>query len=171
MKLTDLLDDPRLVLELEAAEHWLAILEMVDRLVAAGKLPESRRAEILDALRHREEMVSTGIGSGVAIPHAFSDDLDEVIAVFGRSAGGIDFESLDGEPVRLVFLFIVPRRDYQLHLKTLAAIAKTFTNPRLRDALQSAPDHAEIMRLLKTGVIRAAGSIGNTPTASHSLSP
>lgn len=166
MKLANLLDHEQLVLELEATDHWPAIVEMVDRLVAAGKLPAAQRSETLDALKIREDMVSTGIGSGVAIPHAFSDTLDDVIAVFGRSEVGIDFEALDNAPVHLIFLFIVPRRDYQLHLMTLAAIAKTFTIPRLRDALRDATNHEEILHLLKTGTIRAADSIAasDTPT-------
>jgi len=160
MKLANLLDQDDLILELEAVDHWPAIVELVDRLVAAGKLLPSHQETTLDALKLREDMVSTGIGSGVAIPHAFSDDLEDVIAVFGRSAAGIDFEALDDAPVHLIFLFIVPRRNYQLHLKTLAAIAKTFTSPELRDALRNAPNNAEIRELLKTGTIRAADSIG-----------
>lgn len=159
MKLANLLDQQDLILEIEAEEHWPAIVELVERLVTAGKLPANQRQDILDALKLREDMVSTGIGSGVAIPHAFSDDLENVIAVFGRSACGIDFEALDNAPVHLIFLFIVPRRDYQLHLKTLAAIAKTFTNPRLRDALRDAATHEEILHLLKTGTIPAADGI------------
>ncbi len=160
MKLANLLDQDELILNLEAVDHWPAIVELVNRLVTAGKLDPSQCEATLDALKVREEMVSTGIGSGVAIPHAFSDELEDVIAVFGRSAQGIDFEALDNAPVHLIFLFIVPRRDYQLHLKTLAAIAKTFTNPRLRDALRDATSHAEIHELLKTGTVRAADSIG-----------
>jgi len=159
MKLAKLLDQKELILELEAVDHWPAIVELVECLVVNGKLPALYRDSTLEALKDREEMVSTGIGSGVAIPHAFSDDLDEVIAVFGRSASGIDFEALDNAPVHLIFLFIVPRRDYQLHLQTLAAIAKTFTNPKLRDALRDATSQEEILHLLKTGTIRAADSI------------
>ncbi|MFU8893553.1 MAG: PTS sugar transporter subunit IIA [Luteolibacter sp.] len=160
MKLANLLDQDELILDLEAVDHWDAIVELVDRLVTAGKLHSSHRHTILDSLKIREDMVSTGIGSGVAIPHAFSDQLEEVIAVFGRSKQGIDFEALDNAPVHLIFLFIVPRRDYQLHLKTLAAIAKTFTNPRLRNALRDAPNHAEIRELLITGTVRPAENIG-----------
>ncbi len=159
MKLANLLDQEELILELEAVDHWPAIVELVNRLVSTGKLPAGHRDSMLEALRNREEMVSTGIGSGVAIPHAFSDDLEEVIAVFGRSARGIDFEALDNAPVHLIFLFIVPRRDYHLHLKTLAAIAKTFTNPRLRDALRNASTQEELIELLKTGTIRAEETI------------
>jgi len=159
MKLANLLDQEELILELEAVDHWPAIVELVDQLVSTGKLPAGHRDSMLEALRNREEMVSTGIGSGVAIPHAFSDDLEEVIAVFGRSARGIDFEALDNAPVHLIFLFIVPRRDYQMHLKTLAAIAKTFTNPRLRDALRNATTQEELIELLKTGTIRAEETI------------
>lgn len=159
MKLANLLDQDDLILELEAVEHWSAIVELVDHLVHAGKIPTSLREGTLEALRTREAMVSTGIGSGVAIPHAFSDEIDEVVAVFGRSASGIDFEALDNAPVHLIFLFMVPRQDYPLHLKTLAAIAKTFTNPVLRDALRHAKSRDEIHELLKSGTICAAGSI------------
>lgn len=156
MKLAKLLDQDELILELEAVDHWAVIVELVDRLVAVGKLFACQREATLAALKAREDIVSTGIGSGVAIPHAFSDELEEVVAVFGRSATGIDFEALDHAPVHLIFLFIVPRRDYQLHLKTLAAIAKTFTDPWLRDSLRDASSHAEIRELLHTGAARAS---------------
>lgn len=148
MKLAKLLSADQIILDMKAVEHWPAIVELVDHLVAIGKLPEASRAEVLDALKAREDQVSTGIGSGVAIPHTFSDDLEEVVAIFGRSKEGIDFEAIDNAPAHFIILFIVPRKDYHLHLRTLAAIAKMFTNCEIRRQLGAAENRNEILTVL-----------------------
>jgi len=147
MKLSTLLNADQILLDLEAVEHWSSIVELVGQLVKIGKLPADQEAEILEAFKTREEQVSTGIGLGVAIPHAFSDHLDEVIAVFGRSKGGIDFQALDDAPVHFVILFIVPRKEYHLHLQTLAAIAKMFTNREIIRQLGEASDLEEVLKI------------------------
>jgi mannitol/fructose-specific phosphotransferase system IIA component (Ntr-type) len=147
MKLAKLLSPEQILLEMKAVEHWPAIIELVDHLVTTGQLPPEQRDEMLEAFRAREEQVSTGIGLGVAIPHAFSDHLDRVIAVFGKSKAGIDFESLDNKPVHFIILFIVPRKDYHLHLRTLAAIAKMFTNIEVRRQLGAAETREEIIAI------------------------
>ena len=145
MKLANLLTPERIILEMTAGEHWPAIVELIDHLVSVGSLDAGLRVEVLDALKIREEQVSTGVGYGVAIPHAFSDKLEKVVAVLGRSKVGIDFESLDQKPVHFVILFLVPKKDYHLHLQTLAAIAKMFTNIEIRRRLGAAGDHQEIL--------------------------
>lgn len=148
MKLTKLLDVDRILLDMKATEHWAAIVELVDYLVERGDLPHDCREPTLSALEEREAQVSTGIGSGVAIPHTFSDTLEEVVAVFGRSKEGIDFEALDNAPVHFIILFIVPRKDYHLHLRTLAAIAKMFTNCEVRRNLSTAVCRNDILEIL-----------------------
>lgn len=145
MKLANLLTADRIILEMSAGEHWPAIVELIDHLVASGSLAAELREEVLEALKTREEQVSTGVGHGVAIPHAFSEKLERVVAVLGRSRAGIDFESLDGKPVHFVILFLVPKKDYHLHLMTLAAIAKMFTNLEIRRRLAEAGGHQEIL--------------------------
>jgi nitrogen PTS system EIIA component len=150
MKLAKLLNPDQIILEMEAVEHWPAIVELVGHLVTSGQLPVAQHDEMLEAFRAREELVSTGIGSGVAIPHAFSDHLEEVIAVFGRSAVGIDFEALDAKPVHFIILFIVPRKDYHLHLRTLAAIAKMFTNSEVLRQLGQAGCVDEIVTIFES---------------------
>ena len=147
MKLANLLSPNRIILEMSAGEHWPAIVELIDHLVAEGSLDPTLREEVLDALKTREEQVSTGVGHGVAIPHAFSEKLEKVIAVFGRSKEGIDFEALDQKPVHFVILFLVPKKGYHLHLQTLAAIAKMFTNGEIRRRLDEARQHQEILDL------------------------
>jgi mannitol/fructose-specific phosphotransferase system IIA component (Ntr-type) len=148
MKLAQLLSVDQILLDMEAGEHWPSIVELVEQLVKTGRLCESQRDEILTSLKAREEQVSTGIGSGVAIPHTFSDVLEEVVAIFGRSQRGIDFSALDNAPVHLIVLFIVPRKDYHLHLRTLAAIAKMFTNSEIRRQLGSASSREEVLAIL-----------------------
>jgi len=148
MKLASLLTTDQILLDMRSGEHWDAIIELVDHLVKIGRVPGESREEVLEAMREREDQVSTGIGSGVAIPHVLSDDLEEVQAVFGRSREGIDFESLDNAPVHFVVLFIVPRSQYSLHLQTLAAIAKTFANREMRRKLAEARSRGEILDIL-----------------------
>lgn len=148
MKLASLLTTDQVVLDMRSEEHLPAVEELLDHLIGIGLIPGEMRIGLLDALKKREEMVSTGIGYGVAIPHTFSEEIDKVVTVFGRSARGIDFESLDQGPVHFVVLFVVPKRDYHLHLQTLAAIAKMFTNVEIRQQLAAASSREEILDIL-----------------------
>jgi mannitol/fructose-specific phosphotransferase system IIA component (Ntr-type) len=133
---------------MQATEHWPAITELIERLIAVGAYPAAGRDAILEALRLREEQRSTGIGGGIAIPHAFSDDITEVTAIFGRSKAGIEFASLDNAPVHYIVLFLVPRAEYTLHLRTLAAIAKILNSGEVRNQLSEAADESEILDIL-----------------------
>lgn len=148
MKLASLLTPDQIVLEMRSEEHMDAIVELVDHLIDVELLKPDLREEIVESLRSREEQVSTGIGYGVAIPHAFSENLEQVVAVFGRSSKGIDFEALDHCPVHSVILFLVPKKDYHMHLQTLAAIAKMFTNCKIRKKLAAAECRSEILNIL-----------------------
>lgn len=156
MKLAQLLGPEQILLDLKADEHWPSIVELVEQLVVSGKLPPDQQAGILTSLKAREDQVSTGIGAGVAIPHTFSDDLEDVIAIFGRSKKGIDFQALDQGLVHLIVLFIVPRKDYPLHLRTLAAIAKMFTNSEVRRQLNAAGSEEDVLAILDSKPYRAS---------------
>ncbi len=157
MNLAELLTIDRIVPEMEATEHWPAIEELVEHIDRLGLLEADTKLEVLAALREREERISTGIGLGVAIPHAFSDNVPEVLAVFGRSLKGIDFESIDNAPVKFVVLFVVPRDKYHEHLRTLAAIAKIFHNGEIRSQLTGATDAEGILRVLRERVKGTTG--------------
>lgn len=145
MKLSKLLSVDQILLDMNEVEHWPAIVELVDHLVNLGQLPATLRDTALAALKEREDMISTGIGTGVAIPHAFLDEIENVTAVFGRSSEGIDFEALDDFPVHFIVLFLVPRTNYSLHLQTLAAIAKLFARDEIRACLQAANSPQEVL--------------------------
>jgi mannitol/fructose-specific phosphotransferase system IIA component (Ntr-type) len=159
MKLAKLLSADQIILDMKAVEHWPAIVELIDHLVEAGRLPAGLKEHVLASLKAREDQVSTGIGCGVAIPHAFSDDIDEVAAIFGRSRAGIDFEALDNAPVHFIILFIVPRKNYPLHLRTLAAIAKMFTNCEIRRQLGEAQTRDKILAILESKPTRLSAPV------------
>lgn len=123
---------------------------MVDVLVNAGKIREQERELVLESIKEREQTMSTGIGFGIAIPHASSDIVEEVVAAFGRSTIGIEFDSLDGQPVFFIVLFVVPKDQFQTHLRTLAAIAKFLNDKAVRDELSRADDAGQILRVFES---------------------
>ena len=158
MNFLKLIGAEQVIADMKAVEHWEAIVELVDKIVTCGLIPLGRREELLEALKTREELVSTGIGGGVAIPHAFIDGLENVVAVLGRSKLGIDFEAVDLAPVNLIVLFFVPRKDYRLHLRMLAAIAKMFVSRDVCKDIIKANDCDEILASLGSKSSRVSPS-------------
>ena len=149
MSLDNLLSAEQIVPEMKATERWPAIVELIDLLVGLGKIKTADRESILASLKQREETMSTGIGFGIAIPHCSSDRLEEVIAAFGRSTGGIEFDALDNAPVKFVVLFIVPKNQFQTHLRTLASIAKFLNDRATRERLGEAKSADEILSIFR----------------------
>lgn len=149
MTLGNLLTVSQILPEMRATERWSAIVELVDLLVAQGQIKTPDRDVVLAALRQREETMSTGIGFGIAIPHASSDRVEKVVAAFGRSTGGIEFESLDNAPVKFIVLFVVPKDQFQTHLRTLAAIAKFLNDRSVRDRLGTAATADDILAIFE----------------------
>ena len=149
MSFGDLLSAEQIIPEMKATERWPAIVELIDLLVSLGKIKSQDREDILASLKQREETMSTGIGFGIAIPHCSSDRLDEVVASFGRSSGGIEFDALDNAPVKFVVLFIVPKNQFQTHLRTLASIAKFLNDRSIRENLATAKSREEILAIFR----------------------
>ena len=150
MTLGNLLTVNQIIPEMKATERWSAIVELIDLLVTLGKINKDDRDTVLSALRAREETMSTGIGFGIAIPHASSDRVTEVVAAFGRSTTGIEFDSLDNAPVKFIVLFVVPKDQFQTHLRTLAAIAKFLNDRAVRDKLATAASSQEILAIFES---------------------
>jgi mannitol/fructose-specific phosphotransferase system IIA component (Ntr-type) len=150
MALAELLSPEQIIPEMKATERWDAIVELMDLLVARGQINPEDKDGILAALKQREETMSTGIGFGIAIPHCSSDRLDKVVAAFGRSSKGIEFDALDNAPVKFVVLFVVPKNQFQTHLRTLASIAKFLNDRTVRDQLASADSAEAILQVFRT---------------------
>ena len=155
MTLANLLSESQIIPEMASKERWEAIRELIDRLVEAGKIDKEDREDVIESIRQREETMSTGIGFGIAIPHASSSKVGEVVAAFGRSSSGIPFDSLDGEPVNFIVLFVVPKDQFQTHLRTLAAIAKFLNDKTVREELSKAPSPAAILQVFVIRSTRA----------------
>jgi mannitol/fructose-specific phosphotransferase system IIA component (Ntr-type) len=149
MSLASMLSAEQVIPEMAATERWPAIVELIDLLVSLGRVKPADRENILASLKQREETMSTGIGFGIAIPHASSDRVEEVVAAFGRSSAGIEFDALDNAPVKFVVLFIVPKNQFQTHLRTLASIAKFLNDRSVRDSLATAKSADEILAIFR----------------------
>ena len=150
MTLADILKQEQIVVELQAADRWQAIDELIDVLVSCGKIKPEHRDAIVSVVRKREGSMSTGIGFGIGIPHASTDLIGEVVGSLGRSTRGVNFDALDNQPGKLVMLFLVPQGQFQKHLHTLANIAKLLHNRDLRQALEQAPGAQDMLQIIKT---------------------
>jgi len=149
MDLGDILSKEQIVPELQAADRWQAIDELINNLVTTGKIKPEHRDAITAVVRKRETSMSTGIGFGIGIPHASTDLIYEVVGALGRSKKGVDFNALDNQPVHLVMLFLVPQGQFQKHLHTLANIAKMLHKSDFRQALEDAPDAETMLKEIR----------------------
>jgi fructose-specific phosphotransferase system IIA component len=149
MNLGDILQQDQIITELRASNRWEAIDELIDNLVATGKIKAEHRQTIAAVVKKREGSMSTGIGFGIGIPHASTDLIYEVVGALGRSKQGVNFDALDNQPVNLVMLFLVPQGQFQKHLHTLASIAKLLHKKEFRQALEEALDAEGMFRVIK----------------------
>ena len=145
-KLQDLLDSGLIIEELAATDKAGVLGEFASLLASRGKVRD--RDELVRVILEREAQGSTGIGDGIAIPHAKTPEIDEMIVAFGRSSRGIEFQSLDGGPAYLFFLLVTPEDRPAEHLKTLARISRIMRNAALREALKTCGSRQEIGRLI-----------------------
>ena len=123
--------------------------ELVHVLAQAEKqVNEDRMIEIL---LERESLGSTGIGEGVAIPHGKSKEVKKILASFGRSLPGMDFQSLDGKPTHLFFLLVAPENSAGMHLKALAQISRLMKDQTFRKRLMEANIGEEIYSVFSEG--------------------
>lgn len=125
-----------MIIELQSGDRWEAIDELIDHLVVEGKIASENRETIIAAVKKRETAMSTGIGFGIAIPHASTDLVSDLVQVVGRSKKGVDFASLDCKPVHKVILFLVPQCEFHKHAHTLANIAKLLHSADFRKGLE-----------------------------------
>src|SRR3974390_125960 len=149
MDLGDILSREQIVPDLRATNRWEAIDELINNLVATGKIVPEHHDAIAAVVKKRESSMSTGIGFGIGIPHASTDLIYEVVGALGRSTRGVNFDALDNQPVNLVMLFLVPQGQFQKHLHTLANIAKLLHKADFRQALEQAPDAETMLQIIR----------------------
>ncbi len=146
MKVIEILRPESIIAELKSKDKSTVLKELAE---AVGRSDQTiNMDELFQTLLEREKLGSTGIGSGVAIPHGKLPNITHIIAGFGRSTPGIDFDSQDGEPAHLFFALVAPENTAGLHLKALAKLSRLLKNPDFRQKLLLAPDAESLYRII-----------------------
>jgi PTS system nitrogen regulatory IIA component len=154
IEMADLVTRQHTILDLKSANKQQVLQTLASLASAATGVGQNR---ILEALVQRERLGTTGLGGGIAIPHARIPELGELTGFFARLTKPVDFDALDGAPVDLVFLLLAPETANADHLKALARVARVLRDPRLCEALRNVDDPDEAHDILT----------GRAETAAH----
>ena len=149
MKIMDFLSEKAATVNLKATNKEGIIKELIDLLIEAGEIEPKAKDKLVKTILAREALGSTGIGQGVAIPHGKCDCVSKLIAAFGISQKGIDYDSLEGEPAYIFFLLVAAADTAGPHLKALARISRLLKDKFFRDRLRQAGDEKMIIKIIK----------------------
>jgi len=148
--LGDILSESQIITDLRATNRWTAIDELIQNLIENSQLKPEYRDAVTAVVRKRESSMSTGIGFGIGLPHASTELVNDLTGAFGRSKQAIDFDALDGKPVHLVFLLLIPQGQFQKHLHTVANLAKLLHKTEFRSALEQVASAQEILQIIRS---------------------
>jgi fructose-specific phosphotransferase system IIA component len=149
MKLLDFVVREAIVVDLQATGKEEAIREMVGSLHRAGRLADGDTESVIRAILSREELGSTGIGQGVAVPHTRHPTLQRLIGTVALSRRGVDFAALDGEPVDIFFLLVSPQNQPGDHLRALENISRHLKDERFVNYLRQAQTRENVIEVLE----------------------
>jgi mannitol/fructose-specific phosphotransferase system IIA component (Ntr-type) len=149
MKITDFIKSKAIIIELKAKTKKGVIIELVKRLKKTYPSVRFSTNMIANILLEREKIGSTGVGRGVAVPHAKTDLVRETIGVFGRSKTGVDFNAIDGEPVYLFFLILSSQEKQDHYHKALKTIMEAIKNRNFCNFLKNARSIKEVEEIFK----------------------
>jgi len=149
MHLYDYLCEETICMDLLAVERDMAIQELLQKLVDSKALAPEKVGPALDALIKREELGSTAIGKGVAVPHARLDGIERILIAFGHSKEGIAFHALDGEAVHLVFLVVAGHGNSEEYVGVMERISRLLRKEDFRRFLGAAKNPHEVMELIR----------------------
>lgn len=145
IEIADLLDPDRVILNLKSGSKRHIMRALAERAAKAAGID---REIIYNALMEREKLGTTGVGDGIAIPHAKLVDLDHIVGIFARLDTPVDFDALDDRPIDLVFLLLAPDDCGAIHLKALARVARILRDDGLCKRLRLASDGDAVFRML-----------------------
>lgn len=147
MEITDILVPERVACDIDVSSKKRALEKISDIIVSDGSTDVPVQ-EVVDSLLAREKLGSTGIGSGVAIPHGRLKNSTKTIAAFLQLHEGVDYDAIDNQQVDLLFALLVPEDSTDEHLQILAELAELFSNKTLRDKLRETKDNKKLCDLL-----------------------
>ncbi|MCB1190948.1 MAG: PTS sugar transporter subunit IIA [Leptospiraceae bacterium] len=148
--LLEYINNQNIIYDLKAKDKEEVIRELVTHGVEVGMIEQDLQDEIFTSLINRESSMSTGIGSGVAIPHCSINAISSLIMIIGISRDGIPFDAIDNLPVNIFVMMVVPKNKFQDHIKTLAVIAKTLNLKEERDKLISSKSYDDLVSIIST---------------------
>ena len=144
MNISDALRETCVIVDLKGGTKEEVLTELVAALKEMGLIESAEEA--VKVILDREKLGSTGIGDGVAIPHGKMKKLQNVLCAFGKSAKGIDFGAIDGQPVHIFFLLLAPEESTGLHLKMLSRISRIVRDASFRKKLMEGKDVGQVYR-------------------------
>jgi PTS system nitrogen regulatory IIA component len=146
MKVVDFLAPDAIIPSLSGTSKSEVLAELSAFL--AERRPGIDAPTLLRVLHEREQLASTAIGDGIAIPHGKLDTIDRLVGMLGRSQLGLDCDSIDGKPTHLLFMLVAPTNSAGIHLKALARLSRLFRDAAFRQKLLDAPDSATMYRMI-----------------------
>ena len=150
-ELSSLFEENLFIPSLEARSREEALTELVDLLASQNRIKD--KEILLEMLRQRESLGSTGIGKGIAIPHGRTLAAPQLVIVFGKSDRGIQFDAIDKKPVHLIFMIVAPYQDRQnLYLVVLGKLAELLRKKKVRDGLLNVSTFEEFKDVIKGGL-------------------
>ncbi|WP_028783663.1 PTS fructose transporter subunit IIABC [Thalassobacillus devorans] len=167
MKITDLLKKDTILLDLSARSKAEAIDELVSKLDQAGRL--NNKQGFKEAILEREAQSTTGIGEGIAIPHAKTSAVKEPAIAFGRSSEGLDYESLDGQPTNLFFMIAASEGANKTHLETLSRLSSFLMDKKFRAQLEQAKTEDEVIEAINAKEAEEEGEVESEGKANRIL--
>ncbi|HWA05397.1 MAG TPA: PTS sugar transporter subunit IIA [Ignavibacteria bacterium] len=147
MKISDILSADVIAVNLDTADKEDAIKKVIDLAAKSGKILDV--AKVSNTIYEREKLVSTGVGKGFAIPHGKTDSISDVVAAFAITKEPIDFDSIDGEPVRYIFLLVGKENLLNTHIKLLSRISRLMNKDEFRERLLDAANPEEVLAIFK----------------------
>ncbi|MBM3322940.1 PTS sugar transporter subunit IIA [candidate division WOR-3 bacterium] len=147
VKISELLPRSAILLRLSSREKFEVIRELVKPLLETGAVVSEE--ELISAILRRENMESTGIGQGVAIPHARTTSVERTVLAFARSDEGVDFSSLDGRPSHVIFLIAAPEAQKAEYIVTLARLSRLLRREEVRVGLGRAASPDEVIEIIR----------------------
>jgi len=158
MKFSDFVSGKAIRADLRSTDKTSVIAELVESLLSAGEIKAADKDDIVKAILKREELGSTGIGRGIAVPHTKHPSVNKLIGTVGVSTNGVEFESLDGEKVQLFFLLVSPPDRPGDHLRALENISRQLRDESFCRFLKQSKTSDDILQLLNEADISQFGS-------------
>ncbi len=148
MRLEEYVAPELIALDLVASDKQDVLQKLVDLLVGSGRVRDA--AGLMGELLKREQVMSTGIGGGIAIPHALTNDIESLALVFGRTQKPMDFQALDSLPVDLIFMLVGPKSASSIYVKLLARVSRLLQNEAFKERLRTAEHIEDILETFRT---------------------